>query len=74
MILIFNDGMPPDHDPGQFIGVDENGNAYIIRWHGPDGWVAIGTESDPVYDWRPVTAWGKAAVATIVQTARLTND
>ena len=61
MNITFTSGLPRDNSPGQFLGYDVDGNAYIVRWHGPDGWVAVGTEADPDYDWRPANVWGKGA-------------
>ena len=40
-------GLPPDGEPGQFFGFDENGAAYILRWQKRNGfWGAVGFDPD----------------------------
>lgn len=44
-------GLPPDGQVGQYLGFDDVGRAYILRWHPSDGgmdcWAAVGF--DPKY-------------------------
>jgi len=68
--LNFTDDLPPDGVLGQFLGMDEDGRAFIVKWH-PEGWVATGFEADNVYGFRPVCMWGSGVSGRIVRTAPL---
>lgn len=37
-------GLPAHGDRGEFIGRDAHGNTFLLRWHGRDGWLALGWE------------------------------
>ena len=64
-------GLPPDGADSQFLGVDKDGRVFVLRWHGDQGWCAMGHEADPNHGFRPVALWGEAVRRHIVRSAAM---